>query len=91
MLTATVTFAIIIIVALIFDMVNGWHDAANSIATVVSTRVLRPSVAVAWDAFFDFVAFLIFGTRVAKTIGSDLIDIKRIDPQWQLWVLSCVG
>src|ERR1700687_1953516 len=88
----TVSFGLvvlIIIVALAFDYVNGWHDAANSIATVVSTRVLSPGVAVVWAAFFNFVAFLIFGTRVAKTIGGDMINIKLIDPKWQLWVLLC--
>ena len=58
---------LIILVALVFDYVNGWHDAANSIATVVSTRVLSPGLAVIWAAFFNFVAFAIFGTRVAKT------------------------
>lgn len=79
----------IITIALIFDIVNGFHDAANSIATVVSTRVLSPTVAVFWAAFFNFVAFVLFGTRVAKTIGSDLINIHLIDPRWQLWVLLC--
>jgi len=86
-LTALVLF--IIVVALIFDFANGWHDAANSIATVVSTRVLSPGIAVIWAAVFNFVAFLVFGTRVAKTIGGDLINIKLIDEQWQLWVLLC--
>jgi len=79
----------IILVALIFDFVNGWHDAANSIATVVSTRVLSPGVAVVWAAFFNFVAFLLFGTHVAKTIGGDLININLIEQKWQLWVLLC--
>jgi PiT family inorganic phosphate transporter len=79
----------IILVALIFDFANGWHDAANSIATVVSTRVLTPGLAVIWAAVFNFIAFLVFGTRVAKTIGGDLINIKLIDEQWQLWVLLC--
>ncbi len=64
----------IILVALAFDFTNGLHDAANSIATVVSTRVLRPRQAVVWAAFFNFVAFLIFGTAVATTIGKGLID-----------------
>jgi PiT family inorganic phosphate transporter len=77
----------IIIVALVFDFANGWHDAANSIATVVSTRVLSPGVAVVWAAVFNFIAFAIYGTRVAKTIGGDLIDISLIGKQWQLWVL----
>ena len=80
---------LIIAVALIFDYVNGWHDAANSIATVVSTRVLSPGLAVIWAAFFNFIAFAIFGTRVAKTIGADLVNIKLIDEKWQLWVLLC--
>ena len=60
----------IILVALAFDFTNGMHDAANSIATVVSTRVLSPRQAVVWAAFFNFVAFLIFGTGVAHTIGA---------------------
>src|SRR5260370_6048436 len=87
-MTATVSFiCIIIAVALIFDVANGWHDAANSIATVVSTRVLSPGLAVVWAAFFNFVAFLIFGTRVAKTIGGDLVRIDLIDDRGKLWVL----
>lgn len=79
----------IIAIALVFDVVNGFHDAANSIATVVSTRVLSPGAAVIWAAFFNFVAFVLFGTRVAKTIGSDLINIGIIAKEWQLWVLLC--
>ena len=89
MTTLTAFVLLIIVVALIFDFVNGWHDAANSIATVVSTRVLSPGVAVVWAAFFNFVAFALFGTRVAKTIGGDLINIKLIDEKWRLWVLLC--
>lgn len=86
----TLLFAVVIIVvALLFDMANGWHDAANSIATVVSTKVLTPLQAVIWAAVFNFVAFAVLGTRVAKTIASDLVDIQRIDPKWQLWVLLC--
>lgn len=77
----------IIIVALVFDYINGFHDAANSIATVVATRVLSPGVAVAWAAFFNFVAFLVFGTAVAKTIGGDMVDITRIPGNDQLLVL----
>jgi PiT family inorganic phosphate transporter len=65
---------IVIIVALGFDYVNGFHDAANSIATVVSTRVLSPRMAVAWAAFFNFAAFLIFGTHVATTIAKGVVD-----------------
>src|SRR5437868_13497311 len=63
----------VIAVALAFDFVNGFHDAANSIATVVSTRVLSPRMAVAWAAFFNFVAFLIFGTAVASTIAKGVV------------------
>ena len=77
----------IIIIALIFDFANGWHDAANSIATVVSTRVLSPGIAVLWAAVFNFVAFAVYGTHVAKTIGGDLIEISLIGKEWQLWVL----
>jgi PiT family inorganic phosphate transporter len=69
---------IIILVALSFDFVNGFHDAANSIATVVSTRVLSPRIAVAWAAFWNFVAFLVFGTAVAKTVGAGTIDISQL-------------
>jgi len=72
--------AFIIAIALIFDFTNGLHDAANSVATIVSTRVLSPKQAVIWAAFFNFVAFLIFGTAVAKTIGTGLIDISVVDP-----------
>jgi PiT family inorganic phosphate transporter len=64
----------IILVALAFDFTNGFNDAANSIATVVSTRVLPPRVAVAWAAFFNFAAFLVFGVHVAKTIGKGVVD-----------------
>src|SRR5690349_17628220 len=65
---------IVILVALGFDYVNGFHDAANSIATVVSTRVLSPRMAVAWAAFFNFAAFLIFGTHVATAIAKGVVD-----------------
>src|SRR5688572_23461056 len=78
---------LIIIIALVFDYVNGFHDAANSIATVVATRVLSPGVAVAWAAFFNFIAFLVFGTAVAKTIGGDMVDIAKIPGNDQLFVL----
>ncbi len=70
----------IIAVALAFDFTNGMHDAANSVATIVSTRVLSPKRAVIWAAFFNFIAFLIFGTAVASTIGKGLIDITVVDP-----------
>ena len=69
----------LIVVALFFDYVNGFHDAANSVATVVSSRILSPKVAVAWTAFFNFVAFLIFHTGVAKTIGSGIVDLHIVD------------
>jgi PiT family inorganic phosphate transporter len=68
----------IILVALIFDFLNGFHDAANSIATVVSTRVLSPQKAVLWAAFFNFVAAFVLGTSVAKTIGKGMIDISIV-------------
>src|SRR6476469_2785403 len=69
----------LIIVALAFDFLNGMNDAANSIATVVSTRVLRPQYAVAWAAFFNFIAFLFFGLHVAETIGKGIVDANVID------------
>ncbi|MFZ3138174.1 MAG: inorganic phosphate transporter, partial [Thermodesulfovibrionales bacterium] len=73
-------FAIaLILVALTFDFLNGFHDAANSIATVVSTRVLSPRVAVIWAAFFNFVAAFTFGTAVAKTIGQGMIDLHHVN------------
>src|SRR6476469_6016181 len=84
---ATGLVIFIIIIALIFDYTNGFHDAANSIATVVATRVLSPGVAVAWAAFFNFIAFLVFGTAVAKTIGGDMVNIAVIPPGDQLYVL----
>jgi len=68
----------LIIVALIFDYINGFHDAANSIATVVSTRVLSPGQAVVWAAVFNFIAAFTFGTAVAKTVGSGLVDIRLV-------------
>jgi inorganic phosphate transporter, PiT family len=68
----------LILVALIFDYINGFHDAANSIATVVSTRVLTPGKAVIWAAFFNFVAAFAFGTAVAKTVGSGLVDLQIV-------------
>jgi inorganic phosphate transporter, PiT family len=71
---------IIILVALAFDFTNGMHDAANSISTIVSTRVLTPKQAIIWASFFNFIAFLAFGTAVAKTIGSGMIDINAVTP-----------
>ena len=78
---------LIIFIALVFDYVNGFHDAANSIATVVATRVLSPGVAVIWAAFFNFIAFVVFGTAVAKTIGGDMVNIAVIPGNDQLFVL----
>jgi PiT family inorganic phosphate transporter len=66
-------------VALVFDFLNGLHDAANSIATIVSTRVLRPQYAVMWAAFFNFIAFLFFGLHVAETIGTGIVSANVID------------
>jgi PiT family inorganic phosphate transporter len=80
---------IIIFIALVFDYINGFHDAANSIATIVSTRVLSPGAAVVWAAFFNFVAFLVLGEAVAKTIGKDMVDIEAVDSGVRLWVLLC--
>jgi len=77
----------IVFLALVFDYVNGFHDAANSIATVVATRVLSPGAAVAWAAFFNFIAFAVFGTAVAKTIGGDMVNIAVIPGNDQLFVL----
>jgi PiT family inorganic phosphate transporter len=71
----------LIVVALVFDFLNGLHDAANSIATIVSTRVLRPHFAVAWAAFFNFIAFLFFGLHVAETLGVGIVSAKVIDAQ----------
>jgi inorganic phosphate transporter, PiT family len=77
----SVTFVLgIIAVALVFDFINGFHDSANSIATVVSTRVLSPAVAVVWAAFFNFVAMFVVGTAVAKTISKGLIDPAAVTP-----------
>jgi PiT family inorganic phosphate transporter len=76
MLTLIIFF---IFVALVFDFLNGFHDAANSIATVVSTRVLTPAQAVVWAAFFNFVAAFVFGTKVAGTISGDMVDNKLIN------------
>ncbi len=78
-MTAAIALVVfIILVALTFDFLNGFHDAANSIATVVSTRVLSPHKAVAWAAFFNFVAAFVLGTSVAKTIGKGMIDLAVV-------------
>jgi PiT family inorganic phosphate transporter len=87
-MSATFTLVVMIVLtALVFDYINGFHDAANSIATVVSTRVLLPQQAVVWAAFFNFVAFAVLGTRVAKTIGGDLVRIELIPEDHRLYVL----
>src|SRR6266550_764011 len=78
MSTTAIVVGGIIFIALIFDYINGFHDAANSIATVVSTRVLSPGKAVLWAAFFNFVAAFGFGTAVAKTIGKGMIDVNVV-------------
>ena len=69
---------LVIVVALVFDYINGFHDAANSIATVVSTRVLSPGKAVMWAAFFNFAAAFGFGTAVARTVGSGMVDLRVV-------------
>ncbi|HRZ09479.1 MAG TPA: inorganic phosphate transporter [Gemmatimonadales bacterium] len=80
-MTPSVEFVLaVIVVALIFDFINGFHDSANSIATVVSTRVLSPGVAVFWAASFNFIAAFVVGTAVAKTIGKGLIHPSVVDP-----------
>ena len=70
---------VVIVVALAFDFINGFHDSANSIATVVATRVLSPGAAVIWAAFFNFIAAFVMGTAVAKTIGKGLVDPAVLD------------
>ena len=69
----------LIVVALAFDLLNGLHDTANSIATIVSTRMLRPRYAVLWAAFFNFIAFLLFGVHVARTIGVGIVSADVMD------------
>jgi PiT family inorganic phosphate transporter len=73
--------AFIIAIALVFDYINGFHDAANSIATIVATRVLTPFQAVLWAAFFNFAAAFVFGTAVAKTVGKGFVDLSLVTPQ----------
>jgi inorganic phosphate transporter, PiT family len=75
----TPTIVFLIILALVFDFLNGFHDSANSIATIVSTRVLKPKYAVIWAAFFNFIAFLFIGLHVANTMGKGIIDIAIVD------------
>ena len=82
----------VIILTLAFEFSNGWHDAANSIATVVSTRVLTPFRAVAWAAFWNFIAAFVFGTAVAKTIGKGLVHIEMVDQKVLLaGLLGAIG
>ena len=89
MASSSLAFVVLIIfIALAFDFINGFHDAANSIATVVSTRVLSPRYAVAWAAFFNFVAFLLIGVHVAKTIGTGIIHPSIVD---NFLILSTLG
>src|SRR5206468_613195 len=86
-MTATLAFVFLLVTfALIFDYINGLHDAADSLASVVFTRVLSPGLAVFWAAFFNFVAFAVFGTRVAKAIG-DGVRMDLISPEMRLYVL----
>src|SRR5690606_37281183 len=73
------TLVLLVALALVFDFLNGFHDAANSIATVVSTGVLRPYQAVMWAAFFNFVAILIFELKVAATVGKGIVDPEFVD------------
>ena len=88
-MTISLTLLVALIgVALLFDFLNGLHDAANSIATVVATRVLKPHWAVAWAAFFNFIAFAVFGTHVANTIGKGIIDADVINPRVILGALT---
>jgi inorganic phosphate transporter, PiT family len=81
MLVPTLTLVVIIIaIALIFDYINGFHDAANSVATIVATRVLTPFQAVLWAAFFNFISAFTFGTGVARTVGQGLVNLDYVDP-----------
>jgi PiT family inorganic phosphate transporter len=84
---ATLFTLLVILVALAFDFINGFHDAANSIATIVTTKVLTPRQAVVWAAFFNFIAFLVFNLTVAKTIGEGLVDTHLIDSHFILAAL----
>jgi len=77
--TALLTIAMLVLLALAFDFMNGFHDAANSVAILVSTRAMSPKWAVLWAAFFNFIAFLFFGVTVAKTIGSGIVDPSAVN------------
>src|ERR1700732_4321019 len=84
MQTATLALPLLaglIALALFFDFLNGFHDAANSVATIVSTRVLKPQYAVGWAAFFNFIAFLVFGLHVAQTLGTGIVEAEIVDPR----------
>ncbi|HEX7415735.1 MAG TPA: inorganic phosphate transporter, partial [Smithellaceae bacterium] len=78
----------LVFIALVFDFLNGFHDSANSISTVVSTRVLSPKFAVLWAAFFNFVAAFLIGTEVANTVGRGIIHLDIVD---NLLILSALG
>src|SRR5213595_3978003 len=78
--TLLVLIVLIIVFALFFDFLNGFHDAANSIATIVATRVLTPFQAVVWAAFFNFVAAFVFGTAVAETVGKGFVNLDLMTP-----------
>ena len=78
LLPTSATVWVLVFVALAFDFLNGLHDAANSIATIVSTRVLKPRYAVMWASFFNFIAFLVFGLHVAKTVGAGIVDVSVV-------------
>jgi PiT family inorganic phosphate transporter len=89
-MTGSLTLVVALVaIALVFDFLNGLHDAANSIATVVSTRVLSPHIAVAWAAFFNFVAFLFFGLHVAQTLGTGIVSPDVID--WRVIFGALMG
>lgn len=88
MASSLVLIGFIIVLALLFDFLNGFHDAANSIATIVSTRVLKPYMAVLWAAFFNFIAFLFFKLKVASTIGTGMVNPGIVDPIFILAALS---
>src|SRR2546429_5824839 len=90
-MTASVWFVLaIVLVALTFDFINGFHDAANSIATVVSTRVLSPGIAVVWAAFFNFIAAFGGGVKVANTMGKGVIQFEMLKSQGTAMVLSVI-
>jgi inorganic phosphate transporter, PiT family len=84
-MSVLILVGVIVVIALTFDFINGFHDAANSVATVVATRVLTPLQAVLWAAFFNFVSAFSFGTGVAKTVGSGMVDLKEVTP----YVILC--